>query len=225
MNSEIILQGLNPEQKKAVMTTEGPLLVFAGAGSGKTRVITNRIAYLISEKGVSPDNILAVTFTKKAAGEMQERVEGILKELKQDKKGIPTIGTFHSIGAMILRKNAESVGLGNNFSIYDSDDSENIIKELLLEKDLDVKQYKPSAISYFISAAKNDLISPEQFPFHYGGFVEDIVAEIYPKYQKQLQSQNAVDFGDLLYLTVKLLDQNEKIRVKYQEKFKYLLID
>lgn len=225
MNSEIILQGLNPEQKKAVMTTEGPLLVFAGAGSGKTRVITNRIAYLISEKGVSPDNILAVTFTKKAAGEMQERVEGILKELKQDKKGIPTIGTFHSIGAMILRKNAESVGLGNNFSIYDSDDSENIIKELLLEKDLDVKQYKPSAISYFISAAKNDLISPEQFPFHYGGFVEDIVAEIYPKYQKQLQSQNAVDFGDLLYLTVKLLDQNEKIREKYQEKFKYLLID
>ncbi|HKM20344.1 MAG TPA: UvrD-helicase domain-containing protein [Candidatus Dojkabacteria bacterium] len=225
MNSEIILQGLNPEQKKAVTTTEGPLLVFAGAGSGKTRVITNRIAYLISEKGVKPSNILAVTFTKKAAGEMQERVQGILQELKQDKKGIPTIGTFHSIGAMILRQNAKEVGLENNFSIYDSNDSENMIKELLLEKNLDVKQYKPSAISYFISAAKNDLISPEQFPFHYGGFIEDIVAEIYPKYQKQLQSQNAVDFGDLLYLTVKLLDENQKVREKYQEKFQYLLID
>ena len=225
MNSEIILQGLNPEQKKAVTTTEGPLLVFAGAGSGKTRVITNRIAYLISEKGVKPSNILAVTFTKKAAGEMQERVQGILQELKQDKKGIPTIGTFHSIGAMILRQNAKEVGLEKNFSIYDSNDSENMIKELLLEKNLDVKQYKPSAISYFISAAKNDLISPEQFPFHYGGFIEDIVAEIYPKYQKQLQSQNAVDFGDLLYLTVKLLDENQKVREKYQEKFQYLLID
>ena len=225
MNSEIILQGLNPEQKKAVTTTEGPLLVFAGAGSGKTRVITNRIAYLISEKDVKPSNILAVTFTKKAAGEMQERVQGILQELKQDKKGIPTIGTFHSIGAMILRQNAKEVGLENNFSIYDSNDSENMIKELLLEKNLDVKQYKPSAISYFISAAKNDLISPEQFPFHYGGFIEDIVAEIYPKYQKQLQSQNAVDFGDLLYLTVKLLDENQKVREKYQEKFQYLLID
>ena len=225
MNSEIILQGLNPEQKKAVITTEGPLLVFAGAGSGKTRVITNRIAYLITEKSINPNNILAVTFTKKAAGEMQERVKGMLEELKQDKKGIPTIGTFHSIGAMILRQNADEVGLGNNFSIYDSDDSENIIKELLLEKDLDIKQYKPSAISYFISAAKNDLISPDQFPFHYGGFIEDIVTEIYPKYQKQLQSQNAVDFGDLLYLTVKLLDENEKVRTKYQEKYKYLLID
>lgn len=225
MNSEIILQGLNPEQKKAVISTEGPLLVFAGAGSGKTRVITNRIAYLISEKGVNPYNILAVTFTKKAAGEMQERVQGILQELKQDKKGSPTIGTFHSIGAMILRQNAEDVGLEGNFSIYDSNDSENIIKELLLEKDLDIKQFKPSAISYFISAAKNDLVSPEQFPSHYGGFIEDIVAELYPRYQKQLQSQNAVDFGDLLYLTVKLLDENQKVREKYQEKFKYLLID
>ena len=126
---------------------------------------------------------------------------------------------------MILRQNAKEVGLENNFSIYDSNDSENMIKELLLEKNLDVKQYKPSAISYFISAAKNDLISPEQFPFHYGGFIEDIVAEIYPKYQKQLQSQNAVDFGDLLYLTVKLLDENQKVREKYQEKFQYLLID
>jgi len=225
MNSETILQGLNPEQKQAVMTTEGPLLVFAGAGSGKTRVITNRIAYLINEKNVNPNNILAVTFTKKAAGEMQERVTGILQELHQEKKGVPSIGTFHSIGAMILRQNAGEIGLGSNFSIYDSNDSENMIKELLLEKNLDVKQFKPSAISYFISTAKNDLITPERFSYHYSGFIEDIVAEIYPKYQKQLQSQNAVDFGDLLYLTVKLLDENQKVREKYQEKYQYLLID
>jgi len=124
MNADIILEGLNPEQKKAVLCTEGPLLVFAGAGSGKTRVITNRIAYLIIGKNVKPENIMAVTFTKKAAGEMQERVTSLLKELNFKGKGFPTIGTFHSIGATILRANAKEVGLTHNFSIYDSDDSE-----------------------------------------------------------------------------------------------------
>ncbi|HPQ78928.1 MAG TPA: UvrD-helicase domain-containing protein [Candidatus Dojkabacteria bacterium] len=225
MNPDKILEGLNPEQKKAVMCTEGPLLVFAGAGSGKTKVITNRIAYLITQKKVNSDEILAVTFTKKAAGEMQERVTKILQDLGVKGERIPLIGTFHSIGAIMLRQNAKIVGLGNNFSIYDSDDSENIIKDILLERDIDIKQVKPSAISYFISSAKNDLIAPEQFSFHYGGFIEDIVAEIYPVYQKQLQAQNAVDFGDLLYLTVKMLEENQDVRRRYQEKFKYLLID
>lgn len=216
---------LNPEQKKAVMCTEGPLLVFAGAGSGKTRVITNRIAYLIIEKGIDPSNILAVTFTKKAAGEMQERVTTLLKDLGYNSDRIPTIGTFHSIGAMMLRQNAKELGLTNNFSIYDSDDSENMIKEILLERDIDIKQIKPQAIAYYIGAAKNEMISPDRFKHHYGGYIEDIAAEIYPAYQKQLLAQNSVDFGDLLYLTVKLLDENEKIREKYQQKFKYILID
>lgn len=225
MNSDSILQGLNPEQKKAVMCTDGPLLVFAGAGSGKTRVITSRIAYLINEKGVDPQNILAVTFTKKAAGEMQDRVSSILQDLKVENKGIPTIGTFHSIGAMILRQNAPSIGFGNNFSIYDSSDSENIIKEILLERDIDIKQIKPKSIEYFISAAKNEMISPQQFPHNYVGYIEDIVSEIYPEYQKQLKARNSVDFGDLLYLTVNLLEENESLRNKYQEKFKYILID
>lgn len=225
MNPDRILEGLNPEQKKAVMCTEGPLLVFAGAGSGKTKVITNRIAYLITQKSVKSEDILAVTFTKKAAGEMQERVTKILQDLGVEGEKIPLIGTFHSIGAIMLRQNAEIVGLGNNFSIYDSDDSENMIKEILLERDIDIKQIKPSAISYFISSAKNDMIAPEQFPFHYGGFIEDVVADIYPVYQKQLQAQNAVDFGDLLYLTVKLLEENQNVRSRYQERFKYLLID
>ncbi len=225
MNSDSILEGLNPEQKKAVMCTDGPLLVFAGAGSGKTKVITNRIAYLITQKAVNPNNILAVTFTKKAAGEMQERVTSILQSLKVGKGNVPLIGTFHSIGAIMLRQNATLVGLNNNFSIYDSNDSENMIKELLLERDVDIKQIKPSAVSYFISSAKNDMVSPEQFPFHYGGFVEDLVSEIYPAYQKQLQSQNAVDFGDLLYLTVKMLDENQNVKENYQDKYQYLLID
>jgi DNA helicase-2/ATP-dependent DNA helicase PcrA len=220
-----ILKGLNPEQKKAVMCTSGPLLVFAGAGSGKTRVITNRIAYLIMEESVNPFNILAVTFTKKAAGEMQERVEGLLRELNYNLSSLPTIGTFHSIGAMMLRQNAQELGFTNNFSIYDSDDSENIIKELLLERDIDIKEIRPRSIAQYISAAKNEMISPENFKSHYGGFIEDIAAEIYPAYQKQLKAQNSMDFGDLLYLTVKLLNDNEKVRKKYQEKFKYLLID
>jgi DNA helicase-2/ATP-dependent DNA helicase PcrA len=224
-NTEPILSRLNPEQKKAVECTEGPLLVFAGAGSGKTRVITNRIAYLISKKSVKPSNILAVTFTKKAAGEMQERVSKILKDLRIDIEKQPTIGTFHSIGAMILRQNADKAGLTSNFSIYDSNDSENLIKDLLKERNIDIKQIKPRAIAHFISSAKNELISPEQFPMHYGGFIEDIVAEIYPDYQKQLRAQNSVDFGDLLYLPVRILKDNEDVLEKYQEQFKYIMID
>jgi DNA helicase-2/ATP-dependent DNA helicase PcrA len=224
-NSEPILSRLNPQQKKAVKHTEGPLLVFAGAGSGKTRVITNRIAYLISEKSVSPFNILAVTFTKKAAAEMQERVVKLLLELDSNSKEQPTIGTFHSIGAMMLRQNADEVGLTPSFSIYDSSDSENLIKELLKERNIDIKQIKPRSIANFISSAKNELISPEQFPMHYGGFIEDIVAEIYPDYQKQLRAQNSVDFGDLLYLPVRILNDNEKILEKYQERYRYIMID
>ncbi len=225
MSANVILDNLNSEQKKAVLCTEGPLLVFAGAGSGKTRVITNRIAYLIIEKDVKPNNILAVTFTKTAAGEMQERVVELLKELNVPPQSPPTIGTFHSIGAMILRQNAEELGLSNRFSIYDSNDTENIIKELLLERDMDIKQIRPSSISSYISSAKNEMISPEKFNLHYGGYIEDIVAEIYPEYQKQLKAQNSVDFGDLLYLTVKLLSENEDVKKRYQDQFKYLLID
>ena len=224
-SQDLILGKLNTQQRIAVENTEGPLLVFAGAGSGKTRVITNRIAYLITEKNVSPTNILAVTFTKKAAGEMQERVLGLLKELEVDTKNIPLIGTFHSIGALFLRQNGKEIGLSPNFSIYDSDDSDNLVKDLLIEQNIDIKQIRPKSISYFISAAKNELISPEQFPQHYGGYIEDIVADIYPLYQKQLLAQNSVDFGDLIYLTVKLLSQNKGVLSKYQEMYRYMLID
>ncbi len=224
-SKDIILGKLNEQQRVAVQTTEGPLLVFAGAGSGKTRVITNRIAYLITEKNVSPKNIMAVTFTKKAAGEMQERVISLLKELNIDTKDVPLIGTFHSIGALFLRQNARDVGLMPNFSICDSADTENLIKDILIEKNIDVKQIKPESIAYFISDAKNELVSPEQFPQHYGGFIEDIVADIYPLYQEQLRLQNSVDFGDLIYLTVKLLSENKKVLSYYQDIYRYILID
>ncbi|KKP54186.1 MAG: protein PcrA, DNA helicase II / ATP-dependent DNA helicase PcrA [candidate division WS6 bacterium GW2011_WS6_33_547] len=222
---DIILGKLNPQQRIAVEKTEGPLLVFAGAGSGKTRVITNRIAFLITEKKVPSENILAVTFTKKAAGEMQERVTELLKQLEVKVLVPPLIGTFHSIGAQFLRKNAKYVGLSPNFSIFDSDDSENLIKDILVEQNIDIKQIRPKAISYFISSAKNEMISPEQFSNRYGGFIEDIVADIYPIYQKQLRSQNSVDFGDLLYLTVKLLSENKEVLSLYQEMYKYIMVD
>lgn len=207
------------------MCTEGPLLVFAGAGSGKTRVITNRIAYLIAVKGVKPENILAVTFTKKASGEMLERVRKLLKDLNRDVTDLPMIGTFHSIGATLLRRKAQEVGLLHNFSIYDSDDSENLIREIMLEMQIDIKQIKPKAIAHFIEAAKNDMVTPAQFPNHFGGYIEDIAAQIYPVYQNQLKAQNSVDFGDLLFLTVKMLEENEEVRKYYQDKYKYILID
>ncbi len=222
---DLILGKLNPPQRIAVETTEGPLLVFAGAGSGKTRVITNRIAYLITQKGVPAENILAVTFTKKAAGEMQERVTELLKDLGVSNKTSPLIGTFHSIGALFLRQHAKEVGLSPNFSIFDTDDSESLIKDLMVEQGLDIKQIRPKAVSYYISTAKNEMVSPEQFPNHYGGFLEDITADIYPLYQKQLIAQNSVDFGDLLYLAVKLLSDNKEVLEKYQELYRYIMID
>lgn len=220
-----ILQNLNPQQQEAVLQTEGPLLIFAGAGSGKTKTITRRIAYLISEKAVNPENILAVTFTKKAANEMLERVNNALEEIGFKSKQRPALGTFHSIGAQILRKEAANYGLSNNFSIYDSDDTENLVKDIIINMNLDIKQIKPSTILHFIESAKNELITPENYSFTYSGYIEDIAGEVYTKYQKQLLSQNAVDFGDLIYLPAKLLGENINILRKYQNQFQYILVD
>ncbi|MBD3329320.1 AAA family ATPase [Candidatus Dojkabacteria bacterium] len=221
-----ILDNLNPQQKEAVMHTQGPLLVFAGAGSGKTRVITRRIAYLISEKGVSSENILAVTFTKKAAEEMKERVEEILRKLEGGvEQTLPTIGTFHSIASGILRREAQKADLASNFTILDAKDSENMIKEIMLELDIDVKQFKPRSISWYIQQAKNDLVSAENFPLTYSGFVEDIAAQVYENYEMRKTEINAVDFGDLLFKTVQLFKDNEDIINKYQKRYEYLLVD
>jgi len=225
MSKDLILENLNPPQKEAVLHVDGPLLIFAGAGSGKTMVITRRIAHMISEKGINPENILAVTFTKKAAEEMQERVSKILRDIGLDSSKKPLIGTFHSIGAMILRKEAEKVGLSNSFSIYDSDDSDSLIKEIISSMHLDPKQIKPQVISSYISSAKNDLIGPESFSYSYSGYIEDIAAQVYEEYQKLLKSQNAVDFGDLIYLPAKLFSEDGEALNRYSNRFNYLLVD
>ncbi len=220
-----ITEGLNPPQKKAVMQTKGPLLVFAGAGSGKTRVITNRCAYLIAKENVCAENILAVTFTKKASEEMTERITGMLKELGIMTASQPLIGTFHSISALILRKDGEKVGVSTNYSIYDSSDSEKLIKDIMLEQNIDIKQFKPKAISAMISSAKNDLIGPGDYGLKHSGFIEDVVAQIYPEYQKHLASSNSLDFGDLLFKVVVLFQEHPDILEKYQEQFKYIMVD
>lgn len=225
MSLDPIVQNLNPQQLEAVYHTQGPLLIFAGAGSGKTKTITRRIAYLISQKNVNPEKILAVTFTKKAANEMLERVNQALQEVGYSGSQKPLIGTFHSIGALIIRKEAKHVGLDSNFSIYDSDDSENLIKELLVNMNYDIKQVKPQVISAYISNAKNDLVSPDEYAYQFSGYIEDIAGEVYKKYQAQLTVQNSVDFGDLIYLPTKLLKENQDVLKKYQNKYEYILVD
>lgn len=220
-----ILQGLNPAQQEAVLYTEGPLLIFAGAGSGKTKTVTRRIAYLISRMGMDPEEILAVTFTKKAANEMLERVNGVLKEIRYPGETKPVIGTFHSIGAQILRKEARHVGLTPNFSIYDSDDVESMIKDFLVAADIDIKQIKPGLVMNYISKAKNELIDSANYTYHFSGYVEDIVNEVYKKYQAQMKLQNAVDFDDLIYLPSKLFETNSEVLEKYQNKYKYIMVD
>lgn len=222
---ENITGGLNPPQKEAVERTKGPLLVFAGAGSGKTRVITNRCAYLIAKEKVSAENILAVTFTKKASEEMIERIGGMLKELGIQTASNPLVGTFHSISALILRKDGDKIGVETNYSIYDSSDSEKLVKDIMLEKNIDIKQFKPKAISYMISSAKNEYIGPEDYGRMHSGFIEDMVAEIYPEYQKHLESSNALDFGDLLFKVIHLFEKNPETLEKYQEQFKYIMVD
>lgn len=220
-----ITEGLNPPQKKAVMQTKGPLLVFAGAGSGKTRVITNRCAYLIAKEKISAENILAVTFTKKASEEMIERITDMLDSLKITTSSKPLIGTFHSISALILRKDGEKLGISTNYSIYDSADSEKLVKDIMLERNIDIKQFKPNAISYMISSAKNDYIGPGDYAMYNSGFIEDMVAEIYPEYQKHLENSNALDFGDLLFKVVRLFKEFPEVLEKYQEQFKYIMVD
>ncbi len=219
-----IFSGLNAPQIEAVKSTQGPLLIFAGAGSGKTRVITYRMAYMIVQENVNPDAILALTFTKKAAGEMKYRVTDLLKEF--DKKYIPpTVGTFHSVCSMILRKEAKNLDLDSNFTILSADESEELIKDLMNEQDIDIKQFKPSLISWAIQGAKNDVLDAKDYPLYKSGYIENIVGQIYTTYERRLKQINAVDFGDLLMLFHKLIKENKNIREKYGQKFQYLLID
>jgi DNA helicase-2/ATP-dependent DNA helicase PcrA len=221
MQKEQIFHGLNAAQKAAVQQTEGPLLVIAGAGSGKTRVLTCRIAHLL-EKGVAPWNILAITFTNKAAAEMKERVHALVGP---ESKEI-WVSTFHAFCARILRMEIEGMeGYKRNFVIYDAADSQAVIKACLKEMNLDEKQYQPGGVQATISNAKNALLDEWEFKRGASHFYEQKVAEIYQLYQQKLRNNNALDFDDLLMQTVRLFENNEAVRDKYQTKFRYLLID
>lgn len=216
------LEGLNSPQLTAVTTCSGPLLILAGAGSGKTRVITYKIAYLIEHEEFIPSSILAVTFTKKAAGEMLERVQKILGP--EHSKSQFHIGTFHSFGANLIRRHAKVLGFESSFSIYDSDDQLSIIKAIL--KDMNVSaNIKPNIVHEKISQAKNKGIQADDyFSNSYGDHVDEIVSRTYREYSKRLRMQNAVDFDDLLSLTVKLLENPEVLK-RYQQQFRYILVD
>ena len=215
------LDSLNKQQLEAVLYNDGPLLVLAGAGSGKTRVLTTKIAYLINELKVDPYNILAITFTNKAANEMKDRVKKIL--------GIDTynmqISTFHSFGVSILRKHYDLIGYQRNFTILDSDDSLTIIKKILKEENLDPKVYNPKAIRNKISSAKNELIDPDSYSKYVNNDYDEIVLNVYRNYQNKLLKNNSMDFDDLLILPIKLLRDNPSVLESYQERFKYILVD
>ena len=190
---------LNPMQQEAVYHTEGPLLVLAGAGSGKTRVLTHRIAYLIEEKQVNPWNIMAITFTNKAAAEMRERVDKIVGFGAES----IWVSTFHSSCVRILRRHIEYLGYSTNFTIYDGDDQRTLMKQIFKRLDVDTKQFKERAVLSRISSAKDDMITPEEFELNAGGdFREKKVAQIYKEYQKELKKNNALDFDDLIVKTV-----------------------
>ena len=215
---------LNPEQRLAVEHLRGPLLVLAGAGSGKTRVLTMRVAHLIREHRVPPDRIFAATFTNKAAGEMRERIETLLGH---DPVGA-WIGTFHSIGARILRRHAEQFGRSARFTIFDADDNLREVKRVMLARDVDTKLYTPNAVRSVMSDAKNGLVSPSGFRKKHGGrfdLLRRTVADIYPAYQRSLQRQDAFDFDDLLMKPVELFEREPEVLGLYQRRFDFLLVD
>lgn len=213
---------LNKPQKEAVFHTEGPLLILAGAGSGKTRVLTHRIAYLIEEKGVNPWNILAITFTNKAAEEMRQRVDSLVGI---GAEGI-WVSTFHSMCVRILRRYIDRLGYDNRFTIYDTDDQKTLMKEVCRKTDIDTKRFKERMLLSVISSAKNEMILPEEFELNAGGdFVQLKIAKVYKEYEAQMRANNALDFDDLLVKTVQLLETQPDVRENYQERFRYIMVD
>jgi len=214
------LDKLNPQQRAAVTAGNGPVLVVAGPGSGKTRVLTQRIAYLIAEEGVRPWQILAVTFTNKAAKEMQERVKKLLPD--QATEGI-MLGTFHSICARILRREAEHLPIESNFVIFDADDQERIVKNVIRELKINEKLYRPASVHASISRAKNELIGADDYPTL--TYRDEVVKRVYAEYQKRLVASNAVDFDDILVYTARLLADNPSVRDKYAQRFRHVLVD
>jgi DNA helicase-2/ATP-dependent DNA helicase PcrA len=216
-----LTRGLNPEQARAVETTEGPLLILAGAGSGKTKTLTHRIAHLIASHKATPYNILAVTFTNKAAREMRERVATLLGQSADDRSFMPYMGTFHGICVRLLRQDGESVGVPRNFVIFDESDRQSAIKQASKQLMLDEKNFPARTLSSLISNAKNELVTPGNS----GGPVQRAAAQVYPLYQNILKQAGALDFDDLIARTVHMLQTRPEMRAKWQQQFRYIMID
>ncbi len=215
-----LLKDLNPDQQKAVLNTDGPMIILAGAGSGKTRVLTHKVIYLIEEKNVDPTNIMMVTFTNKAANEMKERIARLSQTADR-----PTIGTFHSLCARILRVEGKYIGFSERFTIYDSQDSLDGVKEAMKRANISTKDFKPHSVRTTISQAKNQLITDLEYLNLARGYFQENVAKIYPFYQRILKENNALDFDDLILRTIELFQKNPEVLQKYQNKFRYILVD
>ncbi len=222
---EDFLKDLNPDQQKAVLNSDGPMIILAGAGSGKTRVLTYKVIYLITKNSVEPDNILMVTFTNKAANEMKERIQNFINKLDLSLSSKPTISTFHSLCAKILRIEGNNIDLGRSFVIYDEGDQKDAIKEAFSKLGLSVKEYKPSSVLATISQAKNELIGPSEYPQFARGHFQEVVASVYGVYQNILRENDALDFDDLILRTVSVFEHNPEILEKYQSKFQYIMVD
>ena len=217
-----ILKGLNNKQYEAVVQTEGPVLVIAGAGSGKTKVLTHKIAYIIQEKKAMPWQILAITFTNKAANEMKERIANLIGE---DAKDL-WMGTFHSICVKILRKHIDRIGFDSSFIIFDTSDQKSMVKKCLKELQIDDKQFSEKAVQAEISNAKNEMLEPDQYLVQaHGDFRREKIGQVYSLYQKRLKENNAIDFDDIINYTIKIFNENPDILNYYSTKFKYVLVD
>jgi DNA helicase-2/ATP-dependent DNA helicase PcrA len=222
---EELLEGLNPEQRRAVETTEGPLLIQAGAGSGKTKTLTHRIAYIIASSKASPYNILAVTFTNKAAREMRERVAKLLGEDPDNRSFMPYMGTFHSICVRILRQDGEKVGIPRSFVIFDEADRMQAVKQACKQKMIDEKSFPAKQLASIISNAKNEMVSADELSSAGSTPLQRAAADIYPLYEQALREAAALDFDDLIQRTARMLQENAEIRAKWQRRFKYVMID
>lgn len=221
MDTNKLISGLNKEQQDAVLHTEGPLLIMAGAGSGKTRVLTHRIAYIIEEKHALPWHILAITFTNKAAREMRERVGKLLGESGND----VWVSTFHALCVRILRREIDKLGYNRAFTIADTSEQRTLVKRILNDLNLDPKQYDPRAILSAISNAKNDLLTPKQYQQEFTGPFEQVVGRVYENYQNELRRNQSLDFDDLIMMTIQLFEQEKEVLSYYQDKFQYIHVD
>jgi DNA helicase-2/ATP-dependent DNA helicase PcrA len=220
-SATISLDSLNDAQRQAVLTTDGAVQIIAGAGSGKTRVLTHRVAHLLDEKNIHPWNILAITFTNKAAKEMKERIAKLIGPEAQD----IWISTFHSMCVRILRRDIDRIGYSRSFTILDTADQMSVIKQIMREENLDTKKFSPRSILFQISQAKNQLMDVHAYETKASSFMEQIVAKVYEKYQHKLRTNESLDFDDLLMITVNLFAQVPDVLDFYQKKFQYIHVD